>query len=172
MRRALPTVLAIALIVLPAALPAQRGAAPPFDGPRGFYTFDLADGEPVSFYLELSHELGLSEGQRRRLIEVRRRLREQNKPYMARLDSLRDLAGIDLGDKNGINRKDAEALQRFNAWARPVIDSVRLNNDLARAEARSTLDTDQRTRADSIARADAARMRRGRPRRPVRGRDG
>jgi hypothetical protein len=82
---------------------------------------------------------------------------------MEQLDSLRELAGVDLGDRNGINQRDAEALRRFNAWARPVIDSIRLNNDAARAEARALLDPDQRTRLDSIAALD-----RRRPRRPGR----
>ena len=150
------------LLGFPAVLGAQRGAAPPFEGPRGFYTFDLADGEPVSFFLEVSHELGLSEPQKGRLMDIRRRLRVVNAPHMLQLDSLRELAGIDLGDRNGINEKDVESLRRFSAWSKPVVDSIRLNNDLARAEARAVLNGDQRTRLDSIARADATRTRRPR----------
>ena len=152
----------------PVAAQAQRGAAPPFEGPRGFYTFDLADGEPISFFLEVSHELALSENQRVHLMDIRRRLRETNAPFVARLDSLRSLAGIDLGDRNGINRKDAEALERFNRWARPSIDAMRVNNDVARTDARRVLDTDQRRRLDSIVREDEAFMRNVRRRRGAR----
>jgi hypothetical protein len=152
----------------PVAASAQRGAAPPFEGPRGFYTFDLADGEPISFVLEVSHELALSENQRVHLMDIRRRLRETNAPYVARLDSLRSLAGIDLGDRNGINRKDAEALERFNRWARPAMDAMRVNNDVARSDARRVLDSDQRRRLDSIVRDDEEYMRNARRRRAVR----
>ena len=157
----------VALVLLPVAVAAQRGggAAAPFEGPRGFYTFDLSDGEPISFFLEVSRELGLRDAQKDRLMDIRRRLRSQNAPYMDKLDSLRELAGIDLGDRGGISQRDADALRRFNQWARPVVDSIRQNNDVARAEARALLDIDQRTRLDSIAAAD---QRRGR--RPARGR--
>lgn len=154
----------IALLASPALAAAQRGAAPPFEGPRGFYTFDLTDGEPISFFLELSRELGLSDLQKGRLMDIRRDLRIQNEPHMQQLDSLRALAGLDLGDRNGINRRDAKALARFNAWAQPVIDSIRLNNDAARARARDLLDADQRARLDSIAVRDRERMRDRRPR--------
>lgn len=164
MQRSLIVTLAL-LVTFPVTALAQRGAAPPFEGPRGFYTFDLADGEPISFFLEVSHELGLSENQRRHLMDIRRRLRETNAPFVARLDTLRSLAGIDLGDRNGINRKDTEALERFNRWARPSMDAMRVNNDLARTDARRVLDADQRRRLDSIARGDEARMRNARRRR-------
>ncbi|MGQ0650007.1 MAG: hypothetical protein ACT4P7_20855 [Gemmatimonadaceae bacterium] len=152
------------LAAFPAA--AQRGYPPPFEGPRGFYTFDLSDGEPISFFLEVSREVGLRDDQKARLMEIRRRLRVQNGPHMVQLDSLRALAGIDLGDRNGINQRDSDALRRFNEWARPVIDSIRLNNDVARAEARTLLDGDQRSRLDSIARLDRAVVRRARRERP------
>lgn len=144
---------------------AQRGGSPPnFDGPRGFLTASLSDGEPVSFFLEISREIGLRDRQRRDLIELRRRLREQNKPFVARLDSLRRLAGFELGDRANVSRRDAEALERFTEWARPVTDSIRMNNDVARAEARTLLDADQRRRADSIALSLQDPPRRGRRR--------
>jgi hypothetical protein len=159
-------VLGAALLCAPGIVEAQRGAAPPFEGPRGFYTFDLASGEPISFFLEVSREIGLTDAQKGKLMDVRRRLREVNAPHMRQLDSLRALAGIDLGDRNGINQRDAEALRRFNAWAAPVIDRIRVNNDLARAEARALLDADQRSRLDSIAAVDRGRRERRRPRDP------
>lgn len=165
MHRSLIVTVAFLCTWVAGAAQAQRGAAPPFEGPRGFYTFDLADGEPISFFLEVSHELALNENQRRHLMDIRRRLRETNAPFVARLDSLRSLAGIDLGDRNGINQKDAEALARFNRWARPAMDAMRVNNDIARADARRVLDADQRRRLDSISREDAAIMRAERRRR-------
>lgn len=159
-------VVAFAALV-PCAAAAQRGAAPEFEGPRGFYTFDLADGEPISFFLEISREIGLSDAQKSQLMEIRRRLRLLNAPHMARLDSLRELAGIDLGDRNGINQRDMEALRRFDEWSRTVKDSIRFNNDVARAEARSLLAADQRTRLDSVAARDRDRTRQPRRRPPA-----
>ncbi len=144
---------------------AQRGAAPAFDGPRGYLTVDLSDGEPISAFIEISRALELTDTQKRRLMDIRRNLRVLNKPFMARLDSLRELAGVELGDRERIRRREAEALTRFNLWARPVVDSIRFNNDVARAEARGLLSADQRRRFDSI--AVAGRDARGRPpRRP------
>lgn len=144
---------------------AQRGPAPAFDGPRGRLTVDLSDGEPISAFIESSRALGLSEAQKGRLMDIRRNLRTLNKPFMARLDSLRALAGVELGDIGRIRRREAEALTRFNLWARPVVDSIRLNNDLARAEARALLSVEQRRRFDSL--VVAGRDVRGRPaRRP------
>ena len=35
--------LAFALVLAPVSAAAQRGAAPPFEGPRGFFTFDLTE---------------------------------------------------------------------------------------------------------------------------------
>ena len=166
MCRSLLVSFACALAFAPVSGAAQRGAAPPFEGPRGLYTFDLADGEPISFFLEVAHEIGLRDAQKSRLMDLRRRLRGQNAPHMEQLDSLRALAGIDLGDRNGVNQRDAEKLRRFNEWARPVIDSIRINNDVARAEARTLLDADQRKSLDSIAALDRRRERnprRGRP---------
>lgn len=148
-----PRLFLILSLVGSESLAAQRGGNPPpdFDGPRGVMTATLSDGEPVSFFLEIGREIGLRERQRKDLMDIRRRLRAQNAPFVARLDSLRRLAGFELGERRSISRRDADALQRFSAWARPVTDSIRLNNDIARAEARQVLDPDQRRRMDSIA---------------------
>lgn len=149
---------AIALAILAFAPPAsaQRGA--PFEGVRSGITVDMSDGEPISFFLEISRELGLSDAQRTRLMNMRRRLRVQNEPYMEKLDSLRDLAGLELGERGGLSSDDRDALERFRTWSRPVVDSIRINNDLARAEVRAMLDESQRATADSI--ATEARTRR------------
>lgn len=144
----------VATLLLPAGVRAQRGGAPPFDGPRGALAFELSDGEPVSFYLEWSHELDVTDEQRSQLIEIRRKLRLLNAPFMRQLDSLRQYAGVELGERRRLTESDREALKRFEAWARPVTDSIRLNNDGARAEIRNVLLPLQLARADSINRAN------------------
>ena len=142
---------------LSAALPtiahAQRGA-PPFDGPRGALSFQLSDGEPVSFYLEWARELEVTDDQRAQLIEVRRKLRVANAPFMRQLDSLRQAAGLEMGERGRMNERDAEALKRFNDWARPVTDSIKFNNDGARSDIRTILQPLQLARADSLFRAN------------------
>jgi hypothetical protein len=153
--------LAILLVSVPAS--GQRGGRP--EGMRGPVTVDLSDGEPISFFLEISRELGLSDAQRTRLMDMRRRLRAQNAPFMKQLDSLRSLAGVELGETGRLTAEDRDALERFRVWSRPVIDSIRVNNELARAEIRGMLDGTQRATADSIA-TDA------RQRQPVRRRPG
>lgn len=160
----------LGVLVLPLAeAAAQRGGGPPdLDRPRGFVTATLSDGEPISLFLEVAREIGLRERQRRDLMDIRRRLRKQNAPWVLRLDSLRRLAGFELGDRRNISRRDEDALQRFSVWARPVTDSIRLNNDVARAEARSLLDADQRRRMDSLLAPVEERPRRGARGRPGR----
>lgn len=142
-------------VALPAIARAQRGA-PPFDGPRGALSFQLSDGEPVSFYLEWARELEVTDDQRAQLIEVRRKLRVANAPFMRQLDSLRQAAGLEMGERGGgrINERDAEALKRFNEWARPVTDSIKFNNDGARSDIRTILQPLQLARADSLFRAN------------------
>ncbi len=139
-----------AITGIAAPLLAQRGQGEGFEGPRGAVTLDLSSGEPISFYLEISRELGLSEDQKTRLMNMRRRLRVQNGPYMKQLDSLRDLAGVELGERGRLTSDDREALERFRTWSRPVIDSIRVNNDLARREVQAMLDERQRATADSL----------------------
>ena len=147
-------VCAIAIAATPLVARAQRGGgAPPFGGPRPEFTFDLTDGEPVSFYLELSRELELTPGQRTGLIDVRRRLRLQNSPFMRQLDSLREVVGIDLNARRRVDEQNREAFRRFQQLAAPVIDSIRLNNDGARREIRTLLDARQIAKGDSLATA-------------------
>ena len=135
----------------PTAVLAQRGGgAPPFDGPRGVVSFELSDGEPVSFYLEWSRVLELTEGQKSGLIEIRRKLRLQNAPFMRQLDSLREAAGVNMATRGRLDERDAASLRRFQEWSAPVTDSIRLNNDGARREIRALLAPPQMTRADSL----------------------
>ena len=144
----------VAALLLPSAADGQRGGGPPFNGPRGALAFQLSDGEPVSFYLEWSHELDVTDDQRSQLIEIRRKLRLLNAPFMKQLDSLRRYAGVDMSERSRITEEDREALKRFEEWARPITDSIRLNNDGARADIRHLLQPLQLARADSINRAN------------------
>lgn len=170
--RAMATLLLSVLLVgIASALEAQRGGgAPPFDGPRGAVSFELSDGEPVSFYLEWSRWLGLTEPQKTALIDIRRRLRLQNAPFMRQLDSLRELAGIDMTPRGRLTERDREAFQRFEQWSAPLIDSIRVNNEGARREIRAVLDARQWARADSVQAElrDVRGRRRERPKGPAR----
>ncbi|MEP7381272.1 MAG: hypothetical protein ABI910_06265 [Gemmatimonadota bacterium] len=139
----------IMLVPLPAV--AQRGgAAPPFGGPRASFSFELSDGEPVSFYLEWSRVLDLTEGQKEGLIDIRRNLRNANAPFMQQLDSLREASGVSMEKRGRVDARDEESLRRFRQWSLPVTDSIRVNNDGARREIRALLDSVQLSRADSL----------------------
>lgn len=159
--------------LLPAVAAAQRGGgSPPFDGPRGAFAFALSDGEPVSFYLEWARVLELSEGQKSGLIEIRRKLRAQNAPFMRQLDSLREAAGVNMETRGRLGPRDEEALRRFREWSAPVTDSIRLNNDGARREIRALLGEARMLKADSLNR-EMQEQRRDRRREgpPRQGRD-
>lgn len=154
---------AVAIVLAPAIAEAQRGgAAPPFDGPRPEYSFMLSDGEPVSFYLEFSRMLDLTETQKTGLIEIRRKLRSANAPFMQQLDSLREVAGVNMEKRGRMDERDTEALRRFREWSAGVIDSIRVNNDGARRDIRALLDSTQLARADSLNR-EIQEMRGRRP---------
>lgn len=160
MRRSI--VLVSTILLLPASALAQRGgASPPFDGPRGAFAFELSDGEPVSFYLEWGRVLELSDPQKAGLIEIRRKLRLQNAPFMRQLDSLREAAGVNMETRGRLGPRDQEALRRFEVWAAPVTDSIRVNNDGARREIRALLAEPQLIKADSLNR-EMQEQRRGR----------
>ncbi|MEO7965724.1 MAG: hypothetical protein ABIT38_17580 [Gemmatimonadaceae bacterium] len=147
------SVLVALLAALASQARAQRGS-PPFEGPRGALSFQLSDGEPVSFYLEWARELEVTDDQRVQLIEVRRKLRVANAPFMKQLDSLRQASGLEMNESRRVSEKDAEALKRFNEWARPVTDSIRVNNDGARSDIRTILQPLQLARADSLFKAN------------------
>jgi hypothetical protein len=167
--RALAHILAAALLAgAPFVVAAQRGGDPSFEGPRGAFSFQLSDGEPISFFLEWSRVLELSDAQREKMMDIRRHLRLQNAAYVKQLDSLRELAGIDMMERGRLTQKDREAFERFARWSKPVADSIRVNNDAARAEAMALLAETQRVRVDSIVVAVRERgdRGRGRPRPP------
>lgn len=136
-------------VLAPAQTPPDRAV---FRGGRvGLY---LSDGEPISFLLEYSRFLELTEEQRLQLMDVRRRLRAQTAPFMQQLDSLRELAGLSLQPRRR-GSDDVEALERFQRESRPIVDSISVRNDLARREARLILDSLQLVRLDSLIRRQA-----------------
>ena len=144
------TLFSVSLLILPAALPAQvmpaqvvrRGAA------NGMA---LSDGEPISFILEHAQVLDLVDSQRVGLMSIRRKLRAANDPFMKQLDSLREYLGLSLEPRpRGLNDDDRKKLQKFEQMSQPITDSIRINNDAARVQARALLDTAQVARLDSL----------------------
>jgi len=123
-------------------------------GREGLYVFELSDGEPISFFLEHSHELQLTDSQRVSLMDVRRRLRQTNSPFMRQLDSLRQVNGVSLEPRARLSADDRSALQRFQLGSQTVVDSVRANNQAAQQEARTLLNDKQRAVLDSLATTD------------------
>ena len=111
----------------------------------------MSDGEPISFILEHAQVLDLVDSQRVNLISIRRRLRAANDPYMKQLDSLRDELGISLEPRpRGLTDEDRKKLQRLEQMSQPITDSIRINNDAARIQARGLLDSIQVARLDSL----------------------
>lgn len=158
--------LAVALSgVAPGALAGQSTAiTSPSGFVRGQYTFDLSDGEPISWFLEHSEQLKLKPEQKTSLIAIRRRLRAENERFMTRLDSAASAVGLTLGEVTHLTPDERMALERFNKVTQPTRDSIRANNDVARAEALTLLTSVQQTRLDSL----VLELRRDRGRGPLR----
>lgn len=135
------------------AAPVLAAAQTPTTGREAFA---LRDGEPISYLLEHSRLLDLSEEQRSYLIDVRRRLRARTAPFMRQLDSLRELVGLSLAPRRR-TADDAAAMERFQRLAQPIVDSVRAHHDLARREALVLLDSLQRARLDSLVTVQGSR---------------
>ncbi len=166
MRSSIPLLVAALITAFPTGLVAQD--MPTIGVGRGL-TFDLSDGEPISFFLEHSRELELTDSQKMSLIDVRRRLRRTNEPFMQQLDSLRDVVGVSREPRPRLTDADRDALERFRRLSEPVTQVIRANNQTAQAEARTLLTVPQRATFDSLAAhvGDASRGRgRGRPPRP------
>ena len=112
---------------------------------------ELSDGEPISFILEHAAVLDLVDSQRVGLMSIRRKLRSANEPYMRQLDSLRESLGLSLEPRpRGLNDDDRKKLQRLEQMSQPIADSIRINNDAARVQARALLDSVQVVRLDSL----------------------
>ncbi|MEW5917849.1 MAG: hypothetical protein AB1762_15715 [Gemmatimonadota bacterium] len=142
---------AILLVLLPAVVHSQVSATPQVGRVAGPYSFDLSDGEPISWFLEFSEHLKLTPDQKTSLISIRRRLRHENEAYMERLDSVAESVGLVLGERTArMSDDDRQALERFNKLTQPTRDSIRANNEIARAEALSLLNKAQTARLDSV----------------------
>ena len=134
----------------PLALPAQLMPARVVrnGAPNGM---TLSDGEPISFILEHAGVLDLVDSQRTNLMSIRRKLRAANEPFLMLLDSLRESMGISLEPRpRGLSDEDRKKLQRLEQVSQPITDSIRLNNDAARLQARTLLDSAQVVRLDSL----------------------
>ncbi|HSA54838.1 MAG TPA: hypothetical protein VLE53_04000 [Gemmatimonadaceae bacterium] len=125
----------------------------------------MSDGEPISYLLEHSKLLDLTDAQKSSLMDIRRWLRQQTAPFMRQMDSVREYLGISL--ERRMQRDDVEALERFQSSTQPLADSIRMFNDAARGEARQLLDSAQVARLDSLV-VEERRVAPGR--RPPRGR--
>ncbi|MGH7710967.1 MAG: hypothetical protein ACREOG_06765 [Gemmatimonadaceae bacterium] len=144
--------LAAALCAVPSIGAAQVASVnPPLGVVSGAYSFDLSDGEPISWFLEFSEPLKLTPDQKTSLIAIRRRLRGENERFMERLDSTAQSVGLTLGERTARMRgNERQALERFNKVTQPTRDSIRVNNDIARAEALTLLTSVQTVRLDSL----------------------
>jgi hypothetical protein len=139
-----------ALVACPALVPAQVMPAQVIRR-AGTNGLALSDGEPISFILEHAQLLDLVDSQRTSLIAIRRKLRATNEPYMQQLDSLREMLGLSLEPRpRGLNDEDRKKLQRFEQLSQRIADSIRINNDAARIQARAVLDSVQVLRLDSL----------------------
>jgi hypothetical protein len=124
---------------------------------------ELSDGEPISFFLEHSRFLKLTDDQRTSLIDIRRWVRRVNAPFMNQIDSLRQLLGISLEPRR-LDDEDVRALSRLDSLSKPFVDSMKSNNDAATREARALLQAAQVVTLDSLlALRQAARGRRPPP---------
>lgn len=146
------TLLAAACAATPCYVSAQSTGAvvQPLGNNRGAYSFELSDGEPISWFLEYSQPLKLTPDQKSSLIAIRRRLRSDNERFMTRLDSVATAVGLTLGDRPRMTPDERLALERFNSVTQPTRDSIRANNTLARTEALTLLTSAQQTRLDSL----------------------
>jgi hypothetical protein len=143
------SLIAVCLLGLPASISAQ---AMPAEVRRGVGAggLSISDGEPISTLLEWSHILELRSDQRESLMGIRRRLRAANAQHMKQLDSLANFIGLNLEPRR-LTDEDRQKLQRFEALSQPITDSIRMNNDAARIQARQLLDSVQVVKLDSLA---------------------
>lgn len=150
-------------LVAPVALAAQSmpvGVRHPM-GPVA-----ILDGEPISFVLENAQAIALRDDQRITLIAIRRTLRAANAGHMRQLDSLREFLGIVTEDQpRMMTEEDRKKFQRFEQLSQPFTDSIKVNNDAAKLQARELLDSVQVAKLDSIATRGRVGMpgRRGSP---------
>lgn len=148
--RLLFSLIVVCVLALPASLPAQAMPGEVRRGAGGTGGLAISDGEPISFLLEWSHILELRSEQRESLMGIRRRLRAANSQHVKQLDSLREFVGLSLEPRR-LTEEDRQKLQRFEALSQPITDSIRMNNDAAKIQARELLDSVQVVKLDSLA---------------------
>ena len=144
--------LAIVIAVSLAAPMALRAQGMPAEVRRPMGPIAILDGEPISFVLENAQAIALRDNQRITLMAIRRTLRAQNAGHMRQLDSLREMLGIDTEARpRGMTEEDRKKFQRFETLSAPITDSIKVNNDAAKLQARELLDSVQVAKLDSIA---------------------
>lgn len=112
--------------------------------------YELSDGEPISYLIEHSRLLELSEEQKTALMELRRMLRASTAPFMKQIDSVREQLGFSLEGRRRPADEEAKARDRLTQLTQPFVDSVKVRNDAARLQARGILDERQRIKLDSL----------------------
>ena len=104
----------------------------------------------IGYLLERRADLKLTDAQVTRLTEVRRQLQEQNRPLIARLDSLRaSVRGRD-GRSEEPTAEEREAWRERREAARPTFRQLRANYRRAMDTVRSVLTPEQRDRARAL----------------------
>lgn len=112
--------------------------------------YELSDGEPISYLIEYSRLLELSEEQKTALMDLRRMLRAQTAPFMKQIDSVREQLGVSLEGRRWPADEEGKLRERLTQLTQPFVDSVRVRNDAARLQARGILDERQRLKLDSL----------------------
>lgn len=116
--------------------------------------YELSDGEPISYLIEHSKLLQLSEEQKASLMDLRRMLRAQTAPFMRQIDSVREQLGIGLEPSRRSRDDESRVQMRLAELTQPFVDSVKVRNDAARLQARGILDERQRVKLDSLVLAE------------------
>jgi hypothetical protein len=158
--------LAIVIAISLAAPMSLRAQSMPAEVRRPMGPIAILDGEPISFVLENAQVIALRDDQRITLMAIRRTLRAANAGHMRQLDSLREMLGIDVEARpRGMSEEDRKKFQRFESLSQPFTDSIKVNNDAAKLQAREVLDSVQVAKLDSIATRGRAGVpgRRGSP---------
>lgn len=139
-------------LMIPIVLPAQTMPATVVR--RGAGAGGSGIDEPISAILEFASLLDLADSQRTQLIDLRRRLRAANAGHLRSLDSLRQALSINTEPgPRGLSEEDRRQLSRYDELGRPFMDSLRVNNEAARASAVLMLDTAQVRKLDSLSAA-------------------
>ena len=159
------SVLALAMMGVPAAATAQgaadSSAQATADSSAQKHGRWGMRRDRIGYLLEHRADLKLTDAQVARLTEVRRRLEEQNRPLLARLDSLRASRAKRDGRSGEPTDEGREAWRERRREARPAFRQLRANYRIAMRTVRDGLTPEQRDRARELLAAER-RARRGR----------